>query len=93
MAFFVHDTGTTGKHARERRRFRRDAVCWQCGVATHDTVAAHVTRYGRRFPCLGTHTLVTTCRACNARGAKAPPFRHPTDPVAPRLGCTLRWTC
>lgn len=71
MPLYVHAVNTSRKHAAERRRHVYSTTCAQCGVELDPTthVAAHVVRYDHPvlLPCVGTLTLVTTCRSCNSR--------------------------
>ena len=66
MCLFVHADGTTGQHARERRRHAHSARCAQCGVELTDAtrVAAHLhVRPLGLVRCFT--TLQSTCKACN----------------------------
>jgi len=87
LSVYVHAVGTTGRHRAARRGHAHRAGCLQCGreVDERTRVAAHVVRYRRPLccPCVGTLTLVTTCRACNSA--------HQADPDgAPEQCCVPR---
>lgn len=72
----VHGKGTTGMHARERRRHQYAARCAQCGCELDEThrVASHVVTYPcfPCNPCVGVWTLKTCCKACNAKHTARP---------------------
>ena len=93
MCLFVHARGTTGRHARARRRFAHAARCEQCGAALTETtrVAAHVVVYPCGNPCVGVLTLRTACKACNHPAAPRPRWwgRWRGWRRAPRLGMVL----
>lgn len=71
MVVYVHAVGTAKTDARPRREFVYSGACTQCGtpVDASKHVAAHVLRYDWPWcvPCVGTLTLVTTCRSCNSK--------------------------
>ena len=71
MVLYVHAVGTAKTDSKARREFVYGGVCTQCGTALDATqhVAAHVVRYDWPWcaPCVGTLTLVTTCRSCNSK--------------------------
>lgn len=66
-----HRKGTTGKHARERRRHKYAKTCFQCGAEVTQTtkVAAHLIEQPiHPFLCFyGRAVLRTTCKGCNRR--------------------------
>lgn len=66
MCLFVHLTGTTGRHAKERHKKSYAQNCAQCGkhVTKYDRVAAHVYAWMCGCVPLGV-TLRTTCKKCN----------------------------
>lgn len=81
MCLFVHMTGTTGHHAKERREKKYATKCAQCGkvVRENDRVAAHVFAWGCGCVPLGP-TLRTTCKKCN----------HTRNPHPRFWGCKRR---
>lgn len=81
---FVHLSGTTGQHARERREHVHARRCAQCGVtlAPETKVAAHVHARPCGLARCGFATLRSTCKACNHAHSKRRP-RH-------FWGCKLR---
>ena len=81
MCLFVHMSGTTGAHARERRAKAYAARCAQCRrrVGPRDRVAAHVRVYVGGVLPRGA-ALRTACKRCN----------HPRAPRRRFWGLKLR---
>ena len=75
MCLFIHAKGTTGKHAKERRRKPYGTKCSQCGQRVGGTtvVAAHLNVY--ICGCVPAGTILrTSCKKCNHHKAKRTKF-------------------